>query len=68
MGPRPPRAQLYPVQRMSWEARKPQKGFSWQEVWETWFRKIALDVGAEETEERQAVASTNRFTLQSPQK
>ena len=50
-------AQLYPVQQShgvcpgrQWE---PQKGFSWQEVWETWFRKSALDVGAEETEERQ---------------
>lgn len=52
---------------MSWEAHKPQEGFSWQEVGETWFRKIALDVGAEETGEAGG-GLTNRSTLQSPQK
>lgn len=33
------------TRHLPWEQWEPQKGFSWQEVWETWFRKIALDAG-----------------------
>lgn len=62
-GPRPPRSPAVPGPTYVLGAHKPQEGFQLARGGETWFRKIALDVGAEETGEAGG-GLTSRSTLQ----